>query len=234
VAVLFLDLDGFKEVNDSLGHAAGDRLLIQVAQRLAASVRPSDTIARFGGDEFAVLIEDASDDLELAAVAERILEDLRQPLFINDRELHVRGSMGIARMDPDVDGADQLLRNADLAMYRAKAAGHGGFERYDPGMHAELVARVQLEADLRRALEIGELYLHYQPTFDLGSGQIVGAEALARWRHPVRGLVAPTEFIPWPRPAGSSAPSGPGCCARPAGRRPSGSGPRRRGTSRWP
>jgi len=196
VAVLFLDLDGFKEVNDSLGHAAGDRLLIQVGQRLGACVRPSDTVARFGGDEFAVLIEDASDDLELAAVAERTLEELRQPFFINDRELHISGSMGIARMDPDVDGVDQLLRNADLAMYRAKAAGQGGFERYDPGMHTELVQRVQLEADLRRALDEGDLFLHYQPTIDLASGQITGAEALARWRHPTRGLVPPTEFIP--------------------------------------
>ncbi|HJU01616.1 MAG TPA: EAL domain-containing protein [Actinomycetes bacterium] len=196
VAVLFLDLDGFKEVNDSLGHAAGDRLLIQVGQRLGACVRPSDTVARFGGDEFAVLIEDASDDLELAAVAERILEELRQPFLINDRELHVSGSIGIARMDPDVDGVDQLLRNADLAMYRAKAAGQGGYERYDPAMHTQLVDRMQLESDLRRALDDGELFLHYQPTIDLASGQIAGAEALARWNHPVRGLVPPIEFIP--------------------------------------
>jgi diguanylate cyclase (GGDEF)-like protein/PAS domain S-box-containing protein len=208
VAVLFLDLDGFKEVNDSLGHAAGDRLLIQVAERLHACVRPSDTVARFGGDEFAVLIEDASDDLDVTQVAERVLEGLRQPFVVNGRELHVRGSMGIARMDSDVDGADQLLRNADLAMYRAKAAGRGGYERYDPEMHTELVARVQLEADLRRALEEGELFLHYQPTFDLGSGQIVGAEALARWRHPSRGLVAPTEFIPLAEASGLIRPLG--------------------------
>jgi diguanylate cyclase (GGDEF)-like protein/PAS domain S-box-containing protein len=208
VAVLFLDLDGFKEVNDSLGHAAGDRLLIQVAERLAGSVRPSDTVARFGGDEFAVLIEDASDEPELAAVAERILEALRQPFLINGHELHVRGSMGIARMDPEVDGVDQLLRNADLAMYRAKAAGQGGFERYDPGMHTQLMDRMQLEADLRRALEEGELFLHYQPTIDLSSGAIVGAEALARWRHPTRGLVPPTEFIPLAEASGLIRPLG--------------------------
>jgi diguanylate cyclase (GGDEF)-like protein/PAS domain S-box-containing protein len=208
VAVLFLDLDGFKEVNDSLGHAAGDRLLIKVGQRLGACVRPSDTVARFGGDEFAVLVEDASDDLELVTVAQRILDGLRQPFLVNGRELHVRGSMGIAKMDSDVDGVDQLLRNADLAMYRAKAAGQGGFERYDPGMHSELVQRMQLEADLRRALEEGELFLHYQPTFDLASGQIVGAEALARWHHPSRGLVPPSEFIPLAETSGLIRPLG--------------------------
>ena len=208
VAVLFLDLDGFKEVNDSLGHAAGDRLLIQVAERLQSCVRPSDTVARFGGDEFAVLIEDASDDVDVIQVAERVLEGLRQPFVVNGRELHVRGSLGIARMDGDVDGADHLLRNADLAMYRAKATGQGGYERYDPQMHTELVARVQLEADLRRALEAGELFLEYQPTIDLASGQIVGAEALARWQHPTRGLVPPTEFIPLAEASGLIRPLG--------------------------
>jgi diguanylate cyclase (GGDEF)-like protein/PAS domain S-box-containing protein len=208
VAVLFLDLDGFKEVNDSLGHAAGDRLLIQVAERLHSCVRPSDTVARFGGDEFAVLIEDASDDIDVVQVADRVLEGLARPFEVNGRELHVRGSMGIARMESDVDGADQLLRNADLAMYRAKAAGRGGFARYDPEMHTELVQRVQLEADLRRALEAGELFLQYQPTFDLASGQLVGAEALARWRHPTRGLVPPTEFIPLAEASGLIRPLG--------------------------
>jgi EAL domain-containing protein (putative c-di-GMP-specific phosphodiesterase class I) len=120
----------------------------------------------------------------------------------------VRGSMGIARMESDVDGADHLLRNADLAMYRAKAAGQGGYERYDPQMHTELVQRVQLEADLRRALDTGELFLHFQPTIDLASGQVVGAEALARWQHPTRGLVPPTEFIPLAEASGLIRPLG--------------------------
>jgi diguanylate cyclase (GGDEF)-like protein/PAS domain S-box-containing protein len=234
VAVLFVDLDGFKEVNDSLGHAAGDRLLIQVAERLRSCVRPSDTVARFGGDEFAVLIEDASDDVDVTQVAERVLEGLARPFVVNDRELHVRGSMGIARMESDVDGADHLLRNADLAMYRAKAAGQGGYERYDPQMHTELVQRVQLEADLRRTLDTGELFLHFQPTIDLASGQVVGAEALARWQHPTRGWSPRPSSSPWPRPRASSDPWAPGCCGRPAGRRPSGSAAPPTGTSRWP
>src|SRR6185312_15705580 len=147
VAVLFLDLDGFKEVNDSLGHAAGDDLLIKVAERLSAAVRPEDTVARFGGDEFAVLIEnDATVEL-----AERIVASLEDPLLIESNEILVRASIGIATAGPDAGDADQLMRNADLAMYRAKAAGDGGFAQYDPTMHTGLVERLQLEADLRRA-----------------------------------------------------------------------------------
>ena len=155
VAVLFLDLDGFKEVNDSLGHASGDILLTQVADRLRACVWAGDTVARVGGDEFAVLLEGREEKAEL--VAARITETLREPFVVEGQELHVRASVGIAVRDPDVEGADQLLRNADLAMYRAKAAGEGSFERYDPDMHADVVERLQLGADLRRALEADEL-----------------------------------------------------------------------------
>jgi diguanylate cyclase (GGDEF)-like protein/PAS domain S-box-containing protein len=208
VAVLFLDLDGFKEVNDSLGHAAGDLLLGQVAQRLQSCVRPADMVARLGGDEFAVLLEDRAEDLDAAAVADRLTTALREPFRVADQEIHVRGSVGIALADADLEAADQLLRNADLAMYRAKAAGEGGFARFDPHMHTELVERRALEADLRGALDSGQLTLHYQPTLALSSGEIVGLEALLRWQHPSRGLVAPGEFIPLAEETGLIRPIG--------------------------
>ena len=194
VAILFLDLDGFKEVNDSLGHAAGDQLLTQVADRLRDSVRDGDTVARFGGDEFAVLVESvtAMDDAE--AVALRIIAAMAEPFPVGGRELHVGAGIGIASAD-DAGDIQQLQRNADLAMYKAKAAGGSGFAVYDPAMHDQLVKRLELEADLRRALDRDELTLHYQPTVDLATGAITGFEALVRWRHPVRGMVSPLEFI---------------------------------------
>jgi diguanylate cyclase (GGDEF)-like protein/PAS domain S-box-containing protein len=212
-AVLFLDLDGFKEVNDSIGHAAGDQLLIRVAERLRAAVGPDDTVARFGGDEFAVLLENLDDDRDAERLANRIIESLAEPLTLESNEIHVRASIGIATSartgDPgDARDADQLMRNADLAMYRAKATGDGSFARYNPQMHSGLVERLQLEADLRRALETDELELFYQPTIDLASGAIVGFEALLRWRHPSRGLVPPIEFIPIAEATGMIRPLG--------------------------
>jgi diguanylate cyclase (GGDEF)-like protein/PAS domain S-box-containing protein len=195
VAVLFLDLDGFKEVNDSLGHAAGDVLLGLVADRLRQGVRVDDTVARLGGDEFAVLVESAEDDPHAAAAAERISAALGAPFLVGGNEIHVRASVGIATADGGED-ADQVLRNADLAMYKAKAAGEGRYVRYDPRMHSDLVERLELEADLRRALDGDELVLHYQPVVSLSSGEIVGVEALVRWAHPTRGLIFPAEFIP--------------------------------------
>ena len=197
VAVLFLDLDGFKEVNDSQGHAAGDELLITVAQRLRDSVRPEDTVARFGGDEFAILVNTTDPDelVEAAAVAERILARIKEPFIIEHRELHVRASIGIATPDLDAENADQLMRNADLAMYRAKATGGAGYTTYHQGMHTALVDRLQLETDLRRGLGDHQFELQYQPTVDLDSGTIVGFEALVRWNHPTRGVVLPAEFI---------------------------------------
>jgi diguanylate cyclase (GGDEF)-like protein/PAS domain S-box-containing protein len=196
LTVLFLDLDGFKEVNDSLGHATGDMLLIQVAERLRSCVRPIDTVARLGGDEFAVLIADKSSERDGTAVANRITRALREPFKLEGREIEVGASIGIAATDQDVDDADHLLRNADLAMYRAKGTGAGGFERYHPRLHVALVERLQLEAELRQALAAEELELHYQPTLSLATGEIQGLEALARWKHRRRGFISPAEFIP--------------------------------------
>ena len=194
LAVLFLDLDGFKGVNDSLGHSAGDLLLEQVADRLLAAVRPSDTVARFGGDEFAVLLETIDGGHDAVDVAHRIGEQLREPLLIGDREVSIGASCGIAMYDGHAS-ADDLLRNADLAMYRAKSRGGSTFDVFEPGMHAALVERLELENDLRQALRRGELRVAYQPTVLLHDTSWVGSEALLRWDHPTRGLVGPTDFI---------------------------------------
>jgi diguanylate cyclase (GGDEF)-like protein/PAS domain S-box-containing protein len=208
VTVLFLDLDGFKEVNDSLGHAAGDDLLIRVAERLRTAVRPEDTVARFGGDEFAVLLEAMGDTAAAEALATRIMASTNDPFLIDAHELRVRASIGIATAGPDAADTDQLMRNADLAMYQAKAMRDGGFVTYDPTMHTGLVERLQLEADLRRAVEVGEFVLHYQPTVEMDTGAAIGFEALVRWQHPTRGLVAPAEFIPLAEATGLIRPIG--------------------------
>ncbi len=194
LAVLFLDLDGFKAVNDTLGHAAGDRLLKQVADRLEACVRPGDTVARLGGDEFGVLLEELGSGDDGSDVARRIAVALRAPVELDGRDVTVRSSCGIALRRSD-ESADELMRNADLAMYRAKAVGGDAHALFEPGMHLELVRRLQLEEDLRHAVERGELEVWYQPTHALAAGDWVGCEALVRWRHPVRGLVPPDVFI---------------------------------------
>ena len=196
VAVLFCDLDGFKRVNDSLGHASGDLLLKAVGERLVSVVRPGDTVARLGGDEFAVLLEDVMFEAEANVVAERLGEALRAPIVIDGRELFVSFSIGIAVADPEAETADSLLRNADLAMYRAKSEGLGGYKRFERTMRTAAVDRTGLESDLHHALARNELSLWYQPIVELQSGRMVGVEALARWDHPTRGPVAPNEFIP--------------------------------------
>jgi diguanylate cyclase (GGDEF)-like protein len=206
VTVMFLDLDDFKLINDSLGHEAGDRLLATVAERLRASLRPHDTAARLGGDEFAVLLEDTSAN-EAAGVAERIMDLLRLPVLLDTSEVFVHASLGIVDSTGDV-GPEDLLRNADLAMYAAKARGKGRYETYQPGLHATTVQRLQLKADLQQAIDRGQLLLHYQPIMALGTQRVAGLEALVRWQHPDRGLLAAGEFIPLAEATGLIVPIG--------------------------
>ena len=192
VAVLFVDLDTFKNVNDSLGHVAGDEVLRDAAKRLLGCLRSSDTAARFGGDEFVVLLEDV-DETAVGRAASRILEAMNEPFEVLGREVFIGASIGIAIGD---EVADDLLRNADLALYRAKAKGKGQKQVFEPEMHVAVVERLELEGALARALREGELTLEYQPIFDLVSRRTIGVEALVRWRHPGRGLLLPGEFIP--------------------------------------
>ncbi|HEY3330341.1 MAG TPA: EAL domain-containing protein [Capsulimonadaceae bacterium] len=194
-AVMFLDLDNFKVINDSLGHDAGDRLLIAVSERLRACARRSDTVARLGGDEFTMLIEQIGEE-DPAAIAQRVAESLRVPTKINEREVITTASIGIALNSSPVVDADEMLRYADTAMYHAKASGKAQYAIFHTGMNTKVMERLDLETDLRRAIELDEFELHYQPIVRLQSGKIYEVEALVRWRHPVRGLIAPGKFIP--------------------------------------
>ena len=191
---MFMDLDRFKVINDSLGHEAGDGLLVAVAERLKGYLRPEDTLARFGGDEFVVLVEDVEGPEQAIRVAERLIDCLEAPFELEGRELFVRTSVGIVFGTSRTKSAEDLLRDADTAMYRAKHEGLG-YAVFDPDLYERTLRRLQLENDLRRAVEKGELVLHYQPIFDFGSQEVWGVEALVRWRHPERGLLGPAEFV---------------------------------------
>jgi diguanylate cyclase (GGDEF)-like protein len=194
LAVLFMDLDDFKSVNDSLGHALGDGLLREVGRRLEACLRIGDTAARLGGDEFAVLLDDVGGESDPVLVAERVLEVLRPPFRLGEHEVFVRVSIGGAISAPRLS-ADELLRRSDVAMYTAKSLGKGRYALYDPTMETSMVERLELATDLQRAVERDEFVLHYQPSVVLSDGRIAGVEALLRWQHPTRGLVAPADFI---------------------------------------
>ncbi len=200
IAVLFMDIDDFKTINDSLGHAAGDGLLLEVGDRLKKALRAADTAARLGGDEFAILLEDGGEGIQAADVAERIMQMLEEPFVLDGKEVFVRASVGIAVSEQAAgtgeEAAEALMRNADVAMYMAKEKGKGRYQVFEPAMHDTALRRLELKADLQRALEHGEFILHYQPVIELDTGRITGVEALIRWIHPDRGIVQPLEFIP--------------------------------------
>jgi diguanylate cyclase (GGDEF)-like protein/PAS domain S-box-containing protein len=207
VAVLFMDLDGFKVVNDSLGHEAGDLLLVAVAERLKGCLRPEDTLAQFGGDEFVVLLENAEGLDDSVRVAERIIDELGEAFTIEGRELYARASIGIALGGGGTKGPDDLLRDADTAMYRAKDEG-SGYAVFDPAMYERAINRLQSENDLKGAIEREEFVVHYQPIVNLRTGQVSTVEALVRWEHPEWGLLNADEFVPIAEESGLVIPMG--------------------------
>jgi diguanylate cyclase (GGDEF)-like protein/PAS domain S-box-containing protein len=208
VAVLFLDLDGFKHINDSLGHPTGDKLLQSVAKRLEGCVRGSDTVSRQGGDEFVVLLSEIEKAEDPAITATRMLEKVAQAHFIDQHDLHVTTSIGVSVYPNDGLDAETLIKNADTAMYQAKENGHQSYKFFKAAMNVRAVGRQSIEESLRRALEREEFTVHYQPKISLRSGEITGAEALLRWTHPTRGLVSPAEFIPVAEECGLMVPIG--------------------------
>ena len=195
-AVLFLDLDRFKTVNDSLGHVIGDQLLIAIARKLEACLRPRDTVARLGGDEFTILLDDISGVSDAIHVADRIQTELSAPFHLGGQELYVTTSIGIALSTTGDGRPEDLLRDADTAMYRAKAGGKARHEVFDTAMHTRAFKRLRVETELRRAIEREQLRIHYQPIVSLATGRLMGFEALLRWYHPERGRIPPAEFIP--------------------------------------
>ncbi|MBV9311171.1 MAG: EAL domain-containing protein [Solirubrobacterales bacterium] len=211
LAVLFLDLDDFKTINDTLGHATGDRLLQQVSERLAGTLRGSDTVARLGGDEFAILLEDFESEAGVSDIVERLMDVVRAPVSIDDREVLVQCSVGIVLAsagDHDQHTVDDLLRNADVAMYQAKGAGGNTYRHFQPEMHASVLEQLELRAELKAAIEDDQLTLAYQPIFHLSTGEISGYEALLRWNHETRGAISPATFIPVAETSGLIVPLG--------------------------
>jgi diguanylate cyclase (GGDEF)-like protein/PAS domain S-box-containing protein len=208
LAVLFLDLDRFKHINDSLGHVVGDQLLQSVARRLSSCVRGSDTVSRQGGDEFVILLWEVRHALDAAVTADNILKALQKPHLIDDHELHITGSVGIVTYPDDGADAESLLKNADFAMYHAKEKGRGNYQFFKPEMNVSALERRSLENDLHHAIERHEMFLHYQPKINLRTGEIVGVEALLRWRHPGRGIVLPGQFVPIAEECGLIVPIG--------------------------
>ena len=207
LAVLFVDVDNFKNVNDTLGHGAGDHLLTTVAERIKGCVRAGDTVARLGGDEFAVLLEDTSGDQEARAVAERILDAFEAPFCVRGKDTTVGASVGVA-MSTTGSTVEELLRNADVAMYTAKREGKGAYRVFQASMHTEVLERVELEHDLTLGIEREEFVVHYQPLVTLETGKVKGVEALVRWQHPDRGFLMPSDFIEAAEQSGAIVPLG--------------------------
>jgi diguanylate cyclase (GGDEF)-like protein/PAS domain S-box-containing protein len=210
IAVMFIDLDDFKTVNDSLGHTAGDEVLQEVGRRLKIAVRPTDTVARFGGDEFAVLLDGVDGSADAADAASRILRALELPIEIDGKNVVPRASVGICLVGEDLETpeATELLRNADVAMYMAKRDSKGSYRVFEPTMHERVVERLELRSDLQHALSLDQLELHYQPVVRLSGREILGVEALVRWNHPTRGTIPPIQFIPVAEETGLIIPMG--------------------------